>query len=132
VAIAGAIDLAHGTPERRMRFLAAALNVLAGLILGPVLLLHHGWPVARAMLADPQQAQHVMMGFLLVAGGCARLWGEATGHFRAGAAILAVCVGVVGVLSLFHCQHGTDHAVHLAMIIHRLLGLTFLVGAAAR
>jgi hypothetical protein len=129
MAIAGMLDLIHGAPERRMRYLAASLNVLAGLILGPVLLLHHGATVARAMLADPQQAQHVAMGFLLVIGGGARLIGEATGRSREGSLCLAACVGAIGVLFLFHAQHGTDHAVMVAMVIHRLLGLAFLTCA---
>jgi hypothetical protein len=82
------------------------------------------------MLSDPQQAQHVVMGFLLVFGGSARLCGEATGRVRAASLTLAACVAAIGVLFLFHAQHGTDHAVMVAMVIHRFLGVTFLVCAA--
>ena len=120
-----------GIDDARTRWLPGALTIVAGLLLGPVLLLHHGLHVAWVMLTDPQQAQHVLMGFLLIAGGAAALVARAARRPRV-AIGLGIANAGIGILFLFHAQHGTDHAVHVAMLIHRGLGIAFLLCAASQ
>lgn len=120
-----------GIDDLRTRWLPGALTIVAGVLLGPALLLHHGLHVAWVMLSDPQQAQHVLIGFLLIGGGAAALYARAAGRPRVAIA-LGIANAGIGVIFLFHAQHGTDHAVHVAMLIHRGLGIAFLLCAAAQ
>ncbi|MBI3732993.1 MAG: hypothetical protein HY259_05985 [Chloroflexi bacterium] len=83
-------------------------------------------PVAdwSAIWNDPQQRQHTLIAVAIAWAGALELIG-----WRFGWPLAAM---LVGVLFLSHTQHGTGHAMSRAVLLHRRLGLTVIMGAALR
>jgi hypothetical protein len=123
-----------GIADGKSRYSWQALVTGAGLLLlGYLLLPHHGFALARAqwdfVLADPQQRQHVAMSVLLLIGGGSALL-LAVGMLRRRAWRLAwpLALFAIGALFVLHEQHGTSDAVARATMIHNTLGGSFILG----
>jgi hypothetical protein len=124
--------------SRAAKLLWPSLITAAGLfLLGYLVIPHHGLENARVqytfILEDPQQRRHVWLALLAVFGGGAELIGTVSPTApRMLAHVWPVTVAVAGISFLAHTQHGSDPAVERAMMIHRYIGIAFLLTALLR
>jgi hypothetical protein len=136
IACASAVLLAQASGRLTSRSCARAapyLMLLAGAFLVLFLMLPvHGLSTANLhwsfVLGDAQQRQHLIMGVLLLLLGWADVSrGESGGWL---ALVCPVVIATIGALFLSHEQHGTSDAVARAVLIHRGLGVLFLLAGA--
>lgn len=119
------------------KFLWPGVLVLAGLIFIPFNFLHHGIDqlplVWKVMTLDPQQRQHMIMFFLLFIAGVVELllavnkiknkeW-----YFVFPAILLTI-----GLMFIFHPQHGTEEALAYSIPYHRVLGTIIVLAGVSK
>jgi hypothetical protein len=117
----------------KQRYAWPTLVIVAGVFLLAYLVVpHHGLALARTQWAfvfgDPQQRQHVLISLLVFAGGTSELLtltGRVSG--RVWRLMWPATLVVVGLLFMLHAQHGTTESVMEAVLLHRVLGSTFVV-----
>lgn len=112
-----------------------AVLVVAGIVL-PLGIFGHGHgedarASRAAILADPQQKQHLIMAGLLFLAGLAEIVGIAT-EFSFLFYVWPVVLVIIGVMFMIHTQHGTSAAASKAVRIHRILGGTLSLAGLAR
>lgn len=115
-----------------IKYLWPLIILLAGSILVPYLLLHHGLEnFGRSwyyIWNDPQQRQHFIMGILLMISGLVELLYAAEKiKERFWKFVWPTVLVVIGVLFMIHTQHGTSNAVHESVIFHRYLGTALIL-----
>ena len=129
--MAGLIILAQAAGRvrgARALYLWPGLVLFAGVgLLGVLLLPHHRDVPARVqwafVIGDPQQRQHLVLGFLIVIAGTVELLLRG-GRLHAPLWRVAwpAAVIIVGVLFIIHAQHGPHEAIARALLFHRVLG----------
>lgn len=115
-------------------YLWPILVIIAGIILIPYNMLHHGLDelplVWKVIELDPQQRQHFIMFNLIFVGGVfellislkklkAKLW-----HF-----VWTGAIFIIGIMFLTHPQHGTLEALAYTVPFHKTLGIILLITA---
>ncbi len=127
----------HVLKSEKARYIWPALASLAGIFLVPYMLLHHGLDkvgmVIQLFMSDAQQTQHIIMGFLiLIASGiellhrAKKLRAKGYGLAFPGALI------IIGLMFLFHPQHGTHEAMQQSMKYHTWLGSMLILTGVLR
>lgn len=108
------------------------LVVISGVIFIPYSILHHGFGkldlVFKVIQLDPQQRQHIIMFNLLFIAGIVELLLSL--KKIQGTLWRFVWLGViiiVGLMFLFHPQHGTTEAMAYSLPYHRVLGTVLLL-----
>jgi hypothetical protein len=84
-----------------------------------------------ALLADPQQQQHLIIAGLLFVAGVAEIAALASG-IGILRYVWPLVLIVIGILFMIHTQHGTSEAATKAVRVHRILGGTLLLAGLAR
>lgn len=119
------------------KYLWPALIVLAGVILIPLNLLHHSIEqlplVWKVIELDPQQRQHFIMFNLIFLGGVVELL-VSLKKFRADVwrFIWPTVLIVIGLMFLFHPQHGSIEALAYSVPYHRTLGTVLVLSGVFR
>lgn len=113
-------------------YLWQALVVIGGLFFIPYLLLHHSlqeFPMVwRVIFLDPQQRQHFIMFNLITFGGTIELL-LALKKLKTKAFyfIFPTVISIIGLMFLFHPQHGTSEAMAYSVPYHITLGIVLLL-----
>lgn len=113
-------------------FIWQALVVVGGLFFIPFTLLHHRSEefslVWRVMMLDPQQRQHLIMFSLITLGGAIELMiAVKKPQTRGWSVIFPTVLFLIGLLFLFHPQHGTSEALEYSVPYHIALGTALLL-----
>lgn len=111
-----------------------SLILVSGLFLPIFSFSHHlnelelAW---KAAFTDPQQFQHMIMALVMMATGTTELI-NVRRKKRSFGSVFPLGLIVIGLLFIFHPQHGTDESVKLATFIHRVLGTVLIAGGLFR
>ncbi len=118
-------------------YLWQSIVVIGGLFFIPYLLLHHSlneFPLVwKVIFLDPQQRQHFIMFNLITLGGITELLISLKKlrakifHF-----VFPTVVVIIGLMFLFHPQHGTSEALAYSVPYHTLLGTVLLMAGLAK
>lgn len=117
--------------SRSLRLAWSGMVFVLGVLFSLFLLFHHGLRQLPAWLADlaedPQQRQHLLMALLLTIGGYvefahAKRWTTALIWHYVWPGVLLL----IGLMFVFHAQHGRHDAVSKAVRFHRMLGVALL------
>ena len=135
VAIAAFLESLGYLQHGWRRHLWPVLVLLSGVFLIVYLLLpYHGLDQMPAQWAfifgDPQQRQHLIVGFVALAAGLSEARSRNVRFITATTTLVfPVALMGVGIMFALHEQHGTDDAVRQAQLVHRYLGvLLFATG----
>lgn len=119
------------------KFLWPALVVLTGVTLIPFNLLHHSFEqlplVWKVIELDPQQRQHFIMFNLIFVGGIVELL-LSLKKFRGNVwrFVWPAVLVVIGLMFLFHPQHGSAEALAYSVPYHRTLGTVLVLSGFLR
>lgn len=132
VVILGFLQVRNYIQSNIIKYLWPLIILLAGSILVPYLLLHHGVEnFSRAwyyIWNDPQQRQHFIMGLLLmITGSVELLYAAEKIREKVWKFVWPTVLVIIGVLFMIHTQHGTSAAVHESVIFHRYLGTALIL-----
>jgi len=118
-------------------YLWQLLVVVGGLMFIPYTLLHHSFQelplVWQVIFLDPQQRQHFIMFNLITFGGIIELLlalkkiQAKMFHF-----VFPVIISIIGLMFLFHPQHGTSEALAYSVPYHTILGMVLLSAGIAK
>jgi len=117
--------------SQRAQYLWPTTILVAGIFLPVFAFSHHFNELAlawKAMIYDPQQRQHMIMGALFIIAGVAEvayLRERSKNHLLQFAFPLAI--GTIGIMFIAHPQHGTGEAVLRAITVHKYLGSAFIL-----
>lgn len=118
-------------------YLWPVLVIIAGVILIPYNMFHHGWNelplVWKVIELDPQQRQHFIMFNLIFIGGIAELLvslKKVTG--RVWQFIWPGALVIIGYMFLTHPQHGTEEARAYSLMFHITLGIMIILAGLFR
>ena len=116
------------------RYLIPFVGLLASLALAGFLFLDHYNELGAAWQAinqDMQQKQHWYMGTLLGLGSIIEFIAIKR-NAKLLRLALPAAVAIIGVLFLVHPQHGSSDGAARALLIHRVVGTSLLIGALAQ
>ncbi len=118
--------------SEKSRYIWPAFASLAGIFLVPYLLLHHGLDKVGATLQvfrnDAQQMQHLIMGILiLIASGIELLHRANKLPAKAFGLAFPIALVIIGLMFLFHPQHGSHEAMMQSMRYHTWLGSVIIL-----
>ena len=119
------------------QYLWPLLVVIAGAIFIPYSILHHGFEkldlVFKVIQLDPQQRQHIIMFILLfVAGVVEFLLSLKKIQGKLWQFVWPAVIIIIGLMFLFHPQHGTAEAMAYSLPYHRILGTALLLTGLAK
>ena len=138
VAIAAFLESSGYFQHGWRRYLWPSLIALSGVFLILYMLIpYHGLEQAPAQWAfifgDPQQRQHLVVGFVALAAGLAEVRSQNVRFLTAATALVfPVAMMGVGLMFALHEQHGTDDAVLQAQLVHRYLGVLLIATGVLR
>lgn len=120
--------------EKKAQIVCSSLVLFAGIFLLAFVFLHHSLNqaglVLQVMVTDPQQRQHSIMAVLLIIASSVQLlftFQKIKGKIWY--YVFPCVLAIIGLLFLFHPQHGTVEAVSYMKPYHTFLGIVLLLAA---
>ena len=122
---------------RSKSYLWPAIVVIAGIIFIPYSFLHHGLAqfglVLKIAWLDLQQRQHIIMFFLLFAAGLSEfLYAISKLKNEIWRFVCPSVLAIIGLMFIFHPQHGVGEALAFSQLLHRTLGLVLVLAGILR